>query len=51
VSWAELQASTGALAAKLSAMGVVSGDRVASYMPNHPETVIAFLACASLGAI
>jgi acetoacetyl-CoA synthetase len=51
VSWAELQASTGALAAKLRAMGVVSGDRVASYMPNRPETVIAFLACASLGAI
>jgi acetoacetyl-CoA synthetase len=51
VSWAELERSTGALALKLRAMGVVSGDRVASYMPNRPETVIAFLACASLGAI
>jgi acetoacetyl-CoA synthetase len=51
VSWAELEASTGALAAKLRAMGVESGDRVASYMPNRAETVIAFLACASLGAI
>jgi acetoacetyl-CoA synthetase len=51
VSWAELQASTGALAAKLRAMGVGSGDRVASYMPNRAETVVAFLACASLGAI
>jgi acetoacetyl-CoA synthetase len=29
----------------------VQGDRVASYMPNRSETVIAFLACASLGAI
>src|SRR5699024_5628380 len=27
------------------------GDRVAAYMPNVPETVIAFLACASIGAI
>jgi acetoacetyl-CoA synthetase len=51
VSWAALKESTGALAAKLREMGVVSGDRVACYMPNRPETVIAFLACASLGAI
>jgi acetoacetyl-CoA synthetase len=51
VSWAELETSTGALAAKLRAMGVVSGDRVVSYMPNRAETIIAFLACASLGAI
>jgi acetoacetyl-CoA synthetase len=51
VSWAELEQSTGALAAKLRELGVVSGDRVASYMPNRPETVIAFLACASIGAI
>jgi acetoacetyl-CoA synthetase len=51
VSWAELERSTGALAAKLRALGVGPGDRVASYMPNRPETVIAFLACASLGAI
>jgi acetoacetyl-CoA synthetase len=51
VSWADLERSTGALAAKLRALGVQPGDRVASYMPNRPETVIAFLACASLGAI
>jgi acetoacetyl-CoA synthetase len=51
VSWAELERSTGALAAKLHELGVVQGDRVASYLPNRPETVIAFLACASLGAI
>ncbi|MGO9360110.1 MAG: acetoacetate--CoA ligase [Xanthobacteraceae bacterium] len=51
VSWAELKRDTAALAAHLRALGVAPGDRVASYMPNRPETVIAFLACASIGAI
>lgn len=51
MSWAEVERVCGALAASLRTMGVVSGDRVASYMPNRPETVIAFLACASIGAI
>jgi acetoacetyl-CoA synthetase len=32
-------------------MGVEEGDRVAAYMPNLPETIIAMLATASLGAI
>jgi acetoacetyl-CoA synthetase len=32
-------------------LGIVRGDRVVSYMPNRPETVVAFLACASIGAI
>ena len=31
--------------------GVGPGDRVAAYMPNIPETVAAFLACASIGAV
>jgi acetoacetyl-CoA synthetase len=51
VSWADLRRDTAALAARLRALGVGPGDRVASYMPNRPETVVAFLACASLGAI
>lgn len=51
VSWAELQRDTGALAARLRALGVVAGDRVASYLPNRVETVVAFLACASIGAV
>lgn len=51
VSWAALARDTAALAARLRALGVGAGDRVVSYMPNRPETVIAFLACASLGAI
>ena len=51
VSWAQLKRDTGALAAHLRTLGVGPGDRVASYMPNRPETVVAFLACASIGAI
>ena len=50
-SWAELRAQTAAIAAGLRALGVVEGDRVVAYMPNIPETVAAFLACASIGAV
>ncbi len=39
------------IASGLRAAGVGPGDRVAAYMPNLPETVAAFLACASIGAI
>jgi acetoacetyl-CoA synthetase len=39
------------LAAAFKEMGVGQGDRVAAYMPNMPETIVAMLATASLGAI
>ncbi|HEX9179030.1 MAG TPA: acetoacetate--CoA ligase [Burkholderiales bacterium] len=51
LSWHELERKAGALAAALRRMGIVRGDRVVAYMPNLPETVIAFLAVASVGAI
>ena len=51
ISWNELKQQVGALAQALQEMGVGPGDRVAALMPNIPETVIAFLACASIGAI
>ena len=51
VSWTELQEKTAALAAGLREMGVGRGDRVAAYLPNIPEAVIALLACASIGAV
>jgi acetoacetyl-CoA synthetase len=51
VSWAELECQVAAVAAALREMGVGAGDRVVAYMPNIPETVVALLACASLGAI
>jgi acetoacetyl-CoA synthetase len=51
LSWTELQEKTAALAAGLREMGVGRGDRVAAYLPNIPEAVIALLACASIGAV
>jgi acetoacetyl-CoA synthetase len=48
---AELVTRVGQLASALSRLGVVRGDRVAGYLPNRFETLIAFLATASLGAI
>jgi acetoacetyl-CoA synthetase len=50
-SWGQLRTQTAQIAAGLRASGVGSGDRVAAYMPNIPETVAAFLACASIGAV
>ena len=35
----------------LQRLGVGPGDRVAAYLPNIPETLVAFLASASLGAV
>jgi acetoacetyl-CoA synthetase len=51
LSWAELAAQVGRARAGLQRLGVVRGDRVVGYLPNVPETLVAFLACASLGAI
>ena len=51
LSWPELQRQVAALALHLRAQGVAKGDRVAAYLPNIPEAMVAFLACASLGAI
>ncbi|HSC65232.1 MAG TPA: acetoacetate--CoA ligase [Caldimonas sp.] len=51
IAWPELRRQVGAFAAALDAMGVGRGDRVAAFMPNVPQTAVAFLACASLGAI
>ncbi|HET7674589.1 MAG TPA: acetoacetate--CoA ligase [Gammaproteobacteria bacterium] len=50
-SYAELYAAVGRVAQGLRAAGVGVGDRVAAFMPNRPETVIAMLATTSLGAI
>ena len=51
LSRAELNDTVSRLAQALAADGVGSGDRVAGYLPNMPETVIAMLAAASLGAV
>jgi acetoacetyl-CoA synthetase len=51
LTWGELRELTARVATGLRALGVQRGDRVVGYLPNLPETVAAFLACASLGAI
>jgi acetoacetyl-CoA synthetase len=50
-SWARLEDETARIATGLRCLGVRRGDRVAAYLTNAPETVAAFLACASIGAI
>ena len=51
IGWHELVRDVAAVAAGLRARGVKAGDRVAAYLPNIPEAVVAFLACAAIGAV
>ena len=51
LSYGELAREVGAVAAGLRRLGVGRGDRVAAYLPNIPETLVAFLAAASIGAV
>jgi len=51
LTWGELAAQVFALARTLTRMGVRSGDRVAAYLPNVPESVVGVLAAASIGAV
>ena len=51
LSWAKLNKDVGDLAETLRDFGIKPGDRVAALMANAPETIVWFLATASLGAI
>ena len=51
ITYTELHRQVATFAAGLRAMGVEKGDRVIALMPNIPETVVAVLATASIGAI
>jgi acetoacetyl-CoA synthetase len=51
LTYAELSREVARVRAGLQALGVTMGDRVAAYLPNSPEALIALLATASLGAI
>lgn len=51
LTYKELYNKVSQLRQALKALGVGDGDRVAGYMPNMPETIIAMLAATSLGAI
>ncbi len=51
LSWSAFAARVGALTATLKSLGVQAGDRVAAFLPNIPETMVALLASSSIGAI
>ncbi len=51
ISWAQLEEKVASLKHYLESKGIKQGDRVAAYLPNIPEAIIAFLATNALGAI
>ena len=51
LSWPALRQQVASLALHLRAQGVQPGDRVAAYLPNIPETMVAFLATVSIGGV
>ncbi|HEY2435143.1 MAG TPA: acetoacetate--CoA ligase [Vicinamibacterales bacterium] len=51
VSWRELRCEVAAAAAAMRAAGLGAGDRVAAYLPNTPQAIVAVLAAASIGAV
>ena len=51
LTYGELYRQTAAVAAGLRHLGVRRGDRVVAFMPNIPETLVAFLSTASIGAV
>ena len=51
LSWPQLRRQVASLALHLQAQGVRPGDRVAAYLPNIPEAMVAFLATVSIGGV
>ena len=51
LSWPDLRQQVASMAQHLQAQGVLPGDRVAAYLPNIPEAMIAFLATVSIGGV
>ncbi len=51
LTWQQLRDQVSCVASWLRSVGVQPGDRVAGYLPNMPEAIIAMLATASLGAV
>jgi acetoacetyl-CoA synthetase len=51
LTWGELRSLTERIAGGLRSLGVGPGDRVVAYLPNIPEAMAAFFACASIGAV
>jgi acetoacetyl-CoA synthetase len=50
MSYRELRGEVSALAGALQRLGISAGDRIAGFLPNLPETIVAMLAATSLGA-
>jgi acetoacetyl-CoA synthetase len=51
ITWAELRRQVAGVAATYRELGVEPGDRIVGFLPNRPETMVAFLAAASIGAV
>ncbi len=51
LSHAQLRSQVASLARALRAQGIVAGDRVAGFVPNMPQAIVAMLASASIGAV
>ncbi|MEE3197493.1 MAG: AMP-binding protein, partial [Pseudomonadota bacterium] len=51
LTWNQLRDQVASISKKLRDLGVKPGDRVAGYLPNRPETVIAMLATTSIGGV
>ena len=51
IAWPELQRQVASMARSLKRLGIVPGDRVCAFLPNVPQTVVAFLATVSVGAV
>jgi acetoacetyl-CoA synthetase len=51
LGWTGLRRQVASLALHLQAQGLQPGDRVAAYLPNIPEAIVAFLAVASIGGV
>ncbi|HSI55799.1 MAG TPA: AMP-binding protein, partial [Ramlibacter sp.] len=51
MAWPELRRQVASMALHLQSQGVQPGDRVAAYLPNIPETIVAFLAVISVGGV
>jgi acetoacetyl-CoA synthetase len=51
LTWAALRGAVGGVAAGLRERGIGRGDLVTGYLPNCAEAAVAYLACASIGAV
>ena len=51
LSWTELHDQVSVLAQAMRETDISAGDRIGGYMPNMPETIVAMLAAASIGAV